>query len=194
MLRLSRVFCLGAILLGACEAETQDPSILRQPVTTLPAASRAPSLLRTYQCPYRGYLVELPRPGFRVRNRSYDPLLPPRKFRNRLTVLRQGAGPVITLDTWENPLDLDLQAWFEQILAGTVREQARREIVPGTSHRIPVLLFAEPRSPQSPPRRVAVFSRNGLVFRLRLLNADDREALAAFERMLQSFHLPGGRP
>jgi hypothetical protein len=176
----SSLVCTSILILVGCR-ESDGP-----PAQSSAAVRQDGAPARIHRNGEHDFQLEVPALPWVVRWRRYRADSPAHKLKGTLRLVWQGRTGV-SLDVWIRPGREPVSDWFDRVLRGAVSREATRTQILATRHRVATLRFAEPRSPQAPARRQAVFALESRVYRLVCHDADEPAFRRAFERALATF-------
>lgn len=137
--------------------------------------------------------VEFPLPfsGFHFESRHSAP-----RAEDALRVARHAwviSGPwgaEVTVDAWDNPAKVSLEAWVEAHLSFLYLGEPSLFSGPASARSLPSLGFHHVRTGQAFARRTVVFAAGARLFRVTCENADDARMLRIFDEVVRTLE-PG---
>ena len=141
---------------------------------------------RSHSDEVSGLRFDLPLTGMLFESRHFERDAPALRVRDTLTLFGAN-GPAVSVDVWHNPEGLELARWFQANLSFLLEKDTAVLSRSATRLRVEARVLEQPRTGQAFARKVAVFALGKRVFRVTCVNRDDRDSLAAFDRLLDSF-------
>ncbi|MBI3185625.1 MAG: hypothetical protein HYZ28_26095 [Myxococcales bacterium] len=139
-----------------------------------------------------GLRFDLPLTGVLFESRHFEPDPAGQMLEHALTLFGQ-EGPTVAVEVWTNPRRLELSRWFHEHQAFLLEKDTAVLSRSATRQKVEALVLEQPRTGQAFARKVAFFTLGQRVFRVTCVNRDDRNTLAAWERLLDTFEEAGRR-
>ncbi len=118
---------------------------------------------------------------------SFDPTLPPQKFRHELSLIDDQNIQVL-VHVWDNPQHLGAHEWFQVNMAGFVTQHSSLRQTRVTRHHFPAVVLEEPASPEAVSQEFTVFATADHVYSITCIDpATNRPAKKLFDHVVDSF-------
>ena len=130
-----------------------------------------------------GLRLPVPLTGALLQSRHFSDAKPALQMRHVFT-LSSVEGEVAEVAVFENPKQLELEAFITQTLSFLRLGEHAEMAWTATPAKVKAVLFEHPRTGQQYARRAAVFSSGGFIIVVSCRNIEDRFAAGAFAALL----------